>query len=141
MLQFLLLALLLGVAWWGADRGQVGVPRLVIGCAGVVAGAAVMMWAARCLGGALVPWPRPVGDEVVRGGPFRYVRHPIYSGGLLACIGAAVATTWWALLPAAALAVVWALKCRVEERMLAQRFPDYARYSASVRWRLVPRIY
>lgn len=141
MLQFLLLGLLLVVAWWGAGRGQVGAPRWVLGCAGVVAGAAVMVWAARTLGSALVPWPRPVGDRVVRTGPYRYVRHPIYTGGLLACAGAAVATTWWALVPAAALAVVWGLKCRVEERMLARRFPDYADYSASVRWRLVPGVY
>lgn len=45
-----------------------------------------------------------------------------------------------ALVPTAALALVFELKARVEESMLAERFPEYAVYRARVRCRFVPGI-
>ncbi len=139
--QFVLLGIIVVTAWWGYRDSPPELPRLALGGVVAVAGAAAMIWAAAALGSALVPWPRPVGEGVVREGPYRWVRHPIYSGGLLLCLGAAVAATWWVVLPTAALALLWALKCRVEERMLATAFSGYAAYCAAVRWRMVPGVY
>jgi protein-S-isoprenylcysteine O-methyltransferase Ste14 len=139
--QFAALTVIAATALWGFGTGPPPTALVVVGGALVLVGVALAVWAAAALGGALVPWPAPVGDAVVRRGPYARVRHPIYSGGLLMCLGIATATTWWALLPTGFLAVWWALKCRVEERMLARRFNAYANYCAAVRWRLVPLVY
>ena len=69
------------------------------------------------------------------------MRHPIYSGGILVFGGIPLALSPWALVGAGVLALVWALKARVEERFLANRYPAYAEYSARVRFRLVPFVY
>jgi protein-S-isoprenylcysteine O-methyltransferase Ste14 len=69
------------------------------------------------------------------------VRHPVYSGGILVAAGIALALSPWALLATAALAVVWALKASVEERLLADRYPAYAEYRERARYRLIPYVY
>ena len=75
------------------------------------------------------------------GGPYRWVRHPLYLGWVLATFGAAHMTAdrlTFAVITAAylAAAVPW------EERALVRAFgDDYARYSKRVRWRIVPYVY
>ena len=69
------------------------------------------------------------------------MRHPVYSGGILIAAGISVALSPWALVATAALAVVWALKARVEERFLRERYPAYAAYRERVRHRLIPYVY
>lgn len=142
-LQFALIAAILGLGlagpgwpdparWWLKGAGA-----LVAICGGVV-----VTSAARVLGSSLTPFPRPAeGAELVEQGPYRVVRHPIYSGGLLFVAGVSLALSWWALVGTAALAVVWGLKARVEERLLEERYPGYAEYRRRVHYRLVPYVY
>ena len=76
--------------------------------------------------------------ELVTSGPYRLVRHPIYSGILLASVGTAVALSWlW--LPVVALAAIYFVySATVEERYLAEQFPeDYPAYRRSTKM-LVP---
>jgi len=87
-------------------------------------------------------WGTPMSQkdepELVTSGPYRLVRHPIYSGILLAGLGTAVALSWrW--LPAFALAgLYFVYAATVEERFLAEQFPDdYPRYKRSSKM-LVP---
>lgn len=141
VLQFVLLAIILVAAVSLALQGLHPPLLHLLGVALVVAGLVLAGWAAASLGRALVPWPRPVGHHIIDTGPFGWVRHPIYTGGLLCCLGLALAVSWWLLVPTAALAVTWALKCRVEERMLLERFADYDAYCQRVRWRLCPGLY
>jgi protein-S-isoprenylcysteine O-methyltransferase Ste14 len=42
---------------------------------------------------------------------------------------------------ALALAVLWAFKARVEERLLSERYPGYDDYRRRTAWRLLPGIY
>ena len=75
----------------------------------------------------------------MRHGPYRRIRHPIYSGILLAILGTALAAGQVHGLIALALALValW-LKSRVEERWMQQEFgAQYAAYRASS-WALIP---
>ncbi len=83
----------------------------------------------------------PALPALVTTGPYRLVRHPLYLGWILVTFGAphltgdrltfAVLTTAYVL-----VAVPW------EERSLARTFGTaYARYSAEVRWRVVPYLY
>ncbi len=106
------------------------------------AGAVVVATAGRALGSGFTPFPRPAdGAELVETGPFSVVRHPVYSGGILFFAGISLALSPWALVGTAVLAVLWALKARVEERFLVARYPAYAEYCTRTRYRLVPFVY
>jgi protein-S-isoprenylcysteine O-methyltransferase Ste14 len=68
--------------------------------------------------------------ELIRGGPYALVRHPIYSGLLLAFIGSAIARTEWrgVLAVLIVLVALWR-KLRLEERFMSETFGDeYRRY-------------
>ena len=68
--------------------------------------------------------------ELVRGGPYAYVRHPIYTGLLLAFIGTAIVRGEWrgVLAVLIAFAALWR-KLRLEERWMIETFGDeYRRY-------------
>lgn len=72
--------------------------------------------------------------ELIRSGPYALVRHPIYTGLLLALIGSALMLGNWRALAGCAL-IVGALlrKLRIEERFMAEQFGEaYARYRAQV---------
>jgi protein-S-isoprenylcysteine O-methyltransferase Ste14 len=72
--------------------------------------------------------------ELVRSGPYRLVRHPIYSGLLAAMLGTAIVIgEWRALLALAFFCFAVLRRVRVEERWLGEIFPDsYARFRREV---------
>jgi protein-S-isoprenylcysteine O-methyltransferase Ste14 len=72
--------------------------------------------------------------ELIRTGPYGWVRHPIYSGVLLAILGTAIAFgEWRGLLAFGLLSLAFVLKLRREERFMRESFPnDYPRYCAQV---------
>ena len=72
--------------------------------------------------------------ELIRGGPYRWVRHPIYTGLLLAVLGSALALgEWRGLLALALITAGFLRKISVEERVLTEQFGDaYARFRAEV---------
>lgn len=112
-----------------------------VGAFAVVGGAAVAVAASMRLGRDLRPHPAPSASAVLRtGGPYRLVRHPIYSGLLLLAAGLALAAS---TAPAAvewlALFGLLSFKARFEERLLAQRFPTYPDYARQTP-RFVPRM-
>jgi protein-S-isoprenylcysteine O-methyltransferase Ste14 len=121
-----------GAHWWLKGAGL----------ASLFCGALVLVSAGRALGSGFTPFPKPAErGALVEEGPYGFVRHPVYSGGLLAAAGISLALSPWSLVLTAALAVVWALKASVEERFLTARYPGYADYRARVRYRLVPFVY
>jgi protein-S-isoprenylcysteine O-methyltransferase Ste14 len=90
-------------------------------------------------------WGTPMTEkaepELVTSGPYRLVRHPIYSGILVAGVGTAVAVSWmW--LPVLALAGIYFIySATVEERYLAEQFPDdYPSYRRATKM-LVPFVF
>ncbi len=106
----------------------------------VLAGVVGILVAAAALGRALTPLPEPNGAGMTARGPYRWVRHPMYSAVLLTCVGVAVARgTLVVWLLVALLAALFWFKARREERFLAAAYPGYARY-ASTTGRFVPRV-
>jgi protein-S-isoprenylcysteine O-methyltransferase Ste14 len=88
------------------------------------AGVAIAIWARWHLG---ANWSGVVtlkeGHELIRTGPYRAIRHPIYTGILLALLGSAVAIGEVRGLIAVAIAwLSFYLKARREESFLAQEF-------------------
>jgi protein-S-isoprenylcysteine O-methyltransferase Ste14 len=87
------------------------------------------------------PMTQKEDPELVTSGPYRLVRHPIYSGILVAALGTAVALGWVWLLAVALGGIYFGYAAIVEERLLAKRFPDtYPAYRRSTKM-LVPFIY
>jgi protein-S-isoprenylcysteine O-methyltransferase Ste14 len=87
------------------------------------------------------PMTRKDEPELVTSGPYRLVRHPIYSGILAAGIGTALALSWLWLTVAALGGVYFIYSATVEERYLAEQFPDtYPLYKRSTRM-LVPFVF
>jgi protein-S-isoprenylcysteine O-methyltransferase Ste14 len=80
--------------------------------------------------------------ELIRGGPYRRARHPIYTGILLAVLGSALAEGQWrGLLALALITVAFLRKIRVEERVLTEQFGEaYTRYRTEVP-ALLPGLY
>jgi protein-S-isoprenylcysteine O-methyltransferase Ste14 len=89
-------------------------------------------------------WGSPMSQknepELVTSGPYRLVRHPIYSGILVAAIGTAVALSWAWLIAVAPAGVYFVYSALVEERNLTEQFPEtYPAYRRSTKM-LVPFI-
>jgi protein-S-isoprenylcysteine O-methyltransferase Ste14 len=81
------------------------------------------------MGRSLTPFPTPKPDgRLVREGPFRRLRHPIYVGGVLVFGGFSLVFSAWGLLLTGLLGVLWIAKARREEALLGERFPEYAEY-------------
>jgi protein-S-isoprenylcysteine O-methyltransferase Ste14 len=104
-----------------------------------VAGLGIAIWARTVLGrnwSARVTLK--VGHELIDTGPYRVVRHPIYSGLLLMILGTAVmAGNLSGLLAVAIFFVAIWLKLRREEALMTANFPPYAEYKARTK-ALVP---
>jgi protein-S-isoprenylcysteine O-methyltransferase Ste14 len=143
LIQVVLLAIVIAVGVFGEGwPDQARVPRLV--AAGVLGagGASLAAAAVGSLGRSITPLPRPVeGADLKTTGPFGLVRHPIYGGLFLMALAWTFLTSPWAIIPSAALGIFFALKARLEEHWLAQRYPGYADYSRKVRRRLVPYLW
>lgn len=82
------------------------------------------------------------GHEVVTGGPYRYVRHPMYSGTLLTWVASALALgSWWMLVPAALGIVLFVWRTAQEDAMLMEKLPGYREFAQHTRYRLIPGIW
>lgn len=116
----------LGTRFLPADRSSVW-----LGVALTAAGTAFAIWARWHLG---TNWSGVVtlkeGHELIRTGPYRTVRHPIYTGILLALLGTAVAIGEVRGLIAAAVALAsFYTKARREESFLTEEFgPAFAEH-------------
>ncbi|MGB8364726.1 MAG: methyltransferase family protein [Rhizomicrobium sp.] len=79
--------------------------------------------------------------RLVTGGPYAYVRHPLYLGEELALVGITLQFLSPAAVAVLALQVIFQLnRMRYEEQVMREAFPDYAEYAARVK-RLIPGLY
>ena len=94
------------------------------------------------LGDALTPYPQPLNNAGLRThGIYRYVRHPIYAGVIIAALGWAL---WW-LSPAGVLyfcmvGLFFDRKVTFEERWLRRTYTEYSTYQKTVK-KFIPWLY
>lgn len=81
------------------------------------------------------------GHELVTDGPYRYVRHPIYTGILLAALGYALTGTLFGFLILIIACILFFRRIGKEERIMLELFPDaYPAYQARTK-RLIPFVW
>jgi protein-S-isoprenylcysteine O-methyltransferase Ste14 len=82
------------------------------------------------------------GQSVVTTGPYRYVRHPMYSSVFLFLPAVALLLgSWWGLLLCVVLLGLLVWRIPLEERMLENGLAGYEEYERNVRYRLIPRVW
>ncbi len=133
---------------WGPLGGR-WLPRAAavdaIGFVVIVAGLAFAVWARLHLGrnwsGTIT---LKVDHELIRSGPYAWVRHPIYAGMVLAMFGTALVNgEWRALLGVALVLAGFLIKSRIEDAWMGQKFgaeyQEYRRRTGGLLPRLVFR--
>jgi protein-S-isoprenylcysteine O-methyltransferase Ste14 len=118
---------------------------LALHLAGLVAfvlGWAIVLWATASNAFFSTTVRIQEGQTVQTGGPYRFVRHPGYAGGLLYQLATPfLLGSWWALLPMALAAPLFMLRITLEERLLRQELAGYRAYTDWVRYRLLPGLW
>jgi protein-S-isoprenylcysteine O-methyltransferase Ste14 len=102
---------------------------LVSGDVLLAVGTAWSVWSLRHLGKNLSVIAQARG--VAERGPYRYVRHPLYTGEIVSGLGLAItAGTWPAFALWTALIAMQVYRARREEQVLVQALPGYRDYRA-----------
>ena len=135
------LGLMAALALWAAApflQGRAPLPAWALAAAGAMLGGWTLAHN-RPGNFNIRPTPRE-GGQLVRTGPYRWIRHPMYT----AVIACAAACAWavgsaWAWLAAVALVAVLAVKAHFEERWMLQWHPGYDAYRRRTR-RFLPFI-
>ena len=111
----------------------------IVGTVLFAAGLALALWARIYLGRNWgMPMTKKAEPELVTSGPYRYVRHPIYSGILLALLGTALATNLYLLIALVIAGAYFIYSASVEERLMTDTFPAaYGPYKAATKM-LIP---
>jgi protein-S-isoprenylcysteine O-methyltransferase Ste14 len=141
------LGYILLVAAWVHPFGMVVIPHTVIaeylGVAICAIGLFAVIWSRKTLGD---DWSRDVelkqGHELVERGPYRFVRHPIYTSHLLMGLGTAIASGLLVAFVGLLLFFIgfW-IKLKQKESLLLSHFPEeYPAYKARVK-ALVPFVF
>jgi protein-S-isoprenylcysteine O-methyltransferase Ste14 len=95
-----------------------------LGTALLLSGLGLAVWARVYLGRNWgMPMTQKNEPELVTSGPYRFVRHPIYSGLLLAMLGTSLATTLFLLVVLCVMGVYFIYSAKVEEGLLSATFP------------------
>jgi protein-S-isoprenylcysteine O-methyltransferase Ste14 len=128
------------LSWRFVPKGQTS---LYIGLALTILGLAFSVWARVSLGRNFSGMVTVTEDhQLQRTGAYGIVRHPIYSGFMLATLGTAIAFgAVRGLVSFALIVLAWGYKSRIEEKLMIEQFGgEYERYQREVK-ALIPLIW
>jgi protein-S-isoprenylcysteine O-methyltransferase Ste14 len=81
-------------------------------------------------------------QKVVQAGPYRFVRHPLYTSVILMVIFTPLALgSFYALLISGLIIALFFLRTHLEDRTLKKELPGYKKYARKVRYRLIPGVW
>lgn len=132
-----LLVLALVLQWWEAWPLPAVPNRAWLGGGVIVLGLAIIVWAIlemRALKTSPLPWVQT--EALVKYGPYRFSRNPIYLGDVLIMVGISLvlANTWMLVAALASMPLTLMLVIRHEEAYLAERFgAEWLGYAEQVR--------
>lgn len=79
---------------------------------------------------------------VVTSGPYRFVRHPGYSGGMAAwLVSPLLLGALWSFIPVALVIILTIVRTALEDRTLQAELPGYKEYAQHTRYRLLPGVW
>jgi protein-S-isoprenylcysteine O-methyltransferase Ste14 len=82
------------------------------------------------------------GHAVVSSGPYSFIRHPGYAGGIVADFSGPLALgSFWALIPGLIMAVITVYRTAREDQVLKEQLDGYTDYAGRVRYRLLPLVW
>jgi protein-S-isoprenylcysteine O-methyltransferase Ste14 len=120
-------------------------PALQLGALAIFAFAmGLMIWAMRVnrFFSSVIRLQEDRGHKLVTDGPYRWVRHPGYTAGILLCLSSGIALgSWLSALPAVACIPLLLRRTVAEDRFLKENLKGYSAYADAVRYRLVPGIW
>jgi protein-S-isoprenylcysteine O-methyltransferase Ste14 len=140
-------------------QSRIGFILMVAGLVGLIAGRAIvsatpLVIACQVLAVGLMLWARltfgrrsfhasatPTEGGLVKSGPYRFIRHPIYASVCLFAWASALGhLSVFSVSMALLLSVGAAMRIIAEERLLLERYPEYAIYAARTK-RVVPFVF
>lgn len=150
--------ILIAILWWGAIGMDIAfsllLPRarlasmlplpFAIGISTMLLGIALRWYSAGILGKYFTfDVTIQAGQTVIERGPYRYLRHPSYTGALLTLLGFGLALGNWAGLAAAmgSMGLAYSYRIPVEERALTTALGDTYKQYMKRTWRLVPFLF
>ena len=133
----------------GLDAGGAGwshrsMLELVIGLGFMLVGTSLVVWAlaVNAFFEPSVRIQRDRGHTVCTTGPYRFVRHPGYTGAILATAGVPlVLGSRWCFVPFAVMTVAFVIRTAYEDDMLRAELDGYEAYAVATRWRLLPFVW
>ena len=82
------------------------------------------------------------GHQVISSGPYRWIRHPGYTGAIWSYLATPLfLDSIWAFIPAGFLVIIVTIRTNLEDRALHNELDGYGEYANSVRYRLLPGIW
>ncbi|MGB6371145.1 MAG: isoprenylcysteine carboxylmethyltransferase family protein [Atribacterota bacterium] len=117
---------------------------VIIGVVVYTIGQIIVLWAKKAnkFFSTVVRIQKDRGQTVCKDGPYRFVRHPGYLGGLLCNIVTPfVLSSFWGLIPAVIAVVLLFIRTYLEDKTLQRELEGYTDYTNEARYRLLPRIW
>jgi len=107
-----------------------------------VAAALLLLWARLAFGRrSFHAAANPTAGGLVTSGPYRYIRHPIYTAVSVFSVTGAVAHWSWGSGLLGGFVVGFALvRIFCEEALVTARYPEYRQYAATT-WRMIPYVF
>lgn len=122
----------------------VPLPVIILAYIGVIPGLILPYWA-MLVNKFLVPTVRLQEERdqyVVQDGPYRFVRHPMYTGVVLTFLTMPLALgSWWAFIPGGIALLAIIVRTALEDKTLQNELPGYVSYTKSTRYRLIPGVW
>jgi len=142
-----LLIILLAVPGFDVVRfGWSEVPLVVkaLGFIGYIPATGFAFWAMRenAYASDVVRIQEDRGHTVCTTGPYRYVRHPMYTGVILfvLCFPLSLGSLY-SFIPASLIIVLFIIRTSLEDKTLQEELPGYKEYAQKVRYRLLPGVW
>lgn len=82
------------------------------------------------------------GHHVISTGPYRYMRHPGYTGAIISYLATPfLLDSWWTLIPVSMTLIIIFVRTALEDQALHKKLDGYRAYAQKVRHRLIPGIW